>query len=59
MVGQTCRYMGWVRENLAKEGQRVLGIICVGTFDEKLRLAASLVPELEVFRYDLTFRKMS
>ena len=59
VVGQTCRYMKWVIENLAREGQQVLGIICVGTSDEKLRLAASLVPRLEVFQYDLTFYKVS
>ena len=59
VVGQTSRYMGWVRENLAKPGQQVRGIICVGFCDEKLRLAASSNPNLEIFIYRLTCTKVS
>ena len=58
VVGQISRYMAWVRENLATAGQAVQGIICLGTSNEKLRLAASNIRGLEVFRYDLTFTKV-
>ena len=59
VVGQTCRYMAWVRENLTHDGQKVKGIICVGEASKTLLLAASNVPDLEVFEYDLSFRKVS
>ena len=39
-IGQVLRYVGWVQENLAKDGQRVQGWIIAGDYDEHLRLAA-------------------
>lgn len=41
VVGQVLRYVGWVRENIAEDGQRVRGCIVAGDYDEGLRLAAS------------------
>ena len=40
-IGQVLRYVGWARENIAKEGQKVHGWIVAGDYDEQLRLAAS------------------
>jgi len=40
-IGQVLRYVGWVRENIAAEGQNVHGWIIAGDYDEHLRLAAS------------------
>lgn len=40
-MGQVLRYVGWAKENLAKEGQKVRGCIVAGDYDEQLRLAAS------------------
>jgi hypothetical protein len=40
-IGQVLRYVGWVRENIAAEGQSVQGWIIAGDYDEHLRLAAS------------------
>ena len=40
-IGQVLRYVGWVRENVAEEGQKVQGWIVAGDYDEQLRLAAS------------------
>jgi len=40
-IGQVLRYVGWVRENMAVEGQHVHGCIVAGDYDEHLRLAAS------------------
>jgi tetratricopeptide (TPR) repeat protein len=54
VVGQLCRYLGWVRENLAEGNQMVRGIICVRRSSEKLRLAVSAVSGVEIFEYTST-----
>ena len=38
-VGQVLRYMGWVKENLAKEGEVVQGLIIARQTDAKMRYA--------------------
>ena len=55
VVGQTQRYIGWVRENLAK-GKRVRGIIIARDFDDKLRFALPTDPKIEVKTYEVDFR---
>ena len=50
-VGQLTRYMGWVRKNLNDEG--VKGIIIAGQIDEQLRLAITMVPNIEIFLYTI------
>lgn len=40
-IGQVLRYVGWVRENIAQDGQKVHGWIITGDYDEHLRLAAA------------------
>ncbi len=40
-IGQVLRYVGWIKENIAEEGQKVHGWIVAGDYDEQLRLAAS------------------
>ncbi len=57
VVGQLCRYLGWVQENIAEDGQKVSGIICVRRSSEKLRLAVSAVSGVEIFEYRLSFTK--
>ena len=42
VVGQTLRYIGWVKRNLAKQGQRVHGLII--TYEDDKRLSYSLEP---------------
>jgi len=39
-IGQVLRYIGYVKENIAKENQKVLGGIVATDYDEHLRLAA-------------------
>jgi len=41
VVGQVLTYVGYVRQNIAKKGQKVHGWIVTGSYDEALRLAAS------------------
>lgn len=53
VVGQTSAYVGWVKEALAKSGQRVRGVIVVRESSERLRLAAASA-DLLVKTYGLT-----
>ena len=39
-IGQVLRYVEFVRENIADEGQQVHGWVVTGSYDEGLRLAA-------------------
>jgi len=52
--GQISAYMGWVKRNLAKE-TTLRGIIVANSFDEKLKNAASLLPNLKLRKYELKF----
>ncbi len=45
VVGQVLRYVGWVRKNLAKNGEKVYGVVIVGKKDNKLELALSEVSD--------------
>jgi len=36
VIGQILRYIGWVQEHLATDGQSVKGIIIAGDVDDKL-----------------------
>lgn len=45
-LAQICRYMGWVKENLAKENQTVLGIIVSESKDIRLEYAIKVVPNI-------------
>ena len=54
-MGQISRYMGWVKLNLA-EDKMVKGVIAAKTVDEKLKYAASIIPDLSLFEYELNFK---
>ena len=53
-VGQLLRYMGWVRENLAK-GKDVKGIIITHEYDEKLDYAAKAFDNIHARYYAIKF----
>ena len=53
-VGQLTRYMGWIRKN--KKDENVKGIIVAGQFDNKLEYARTMVPNTEVFLYEVDFK---
>lgn len=57
-VGQTLRYMGWVTKHLAA-GKKVNGVIVAGNIDEKLKYAASMVPNVSLLEYKLRFELSS
>ena len=50
--GQISAYMGWLKQNYDK---KVRGIIVANEFDDKIKYAASLIPDIMLKRYELKF----
>lgn len=55
-IGQILRYMAWVNENVAEEGQNVRGIIIARSIDEALKYAVKGLPHIAVKTYRVDFR---
>jgi len=53
-VGQLARYMGWIKNTIGKE-TGVNGVIVASRVDEKLRYAASIIPNVNLFEYEIEF----
>ena len=56
VVGQTLRYMSFVQEELAEEGQLVRGLIIAHEDDPKIRRALSMTPAISFYRYQVSFK---
>jgi restriction system protein len=56
VVGQTLRYMGFVQDELAEEGQTVLGAIIAHEDDQRIRRALKMTPSITFFRYQISFK---
>ena len=56
VVGQALRYMGYVQEELAEEGQTVKGVIIALEDEQKIRRALSVVPTIDFYRYQISFK---
>jgi restriction system protein len=56
VVGQVLRYMGYVQEELAENGQVVRG--CIIALEDDLRIKRALVvtPSIEFYRYNISFK---
>jgi RecB family endonuclease NucS len=54
VCGQIQAYMGWVSENLER-GASIKGIIVANEFTERIKLAAKVVPNLSLKRYQIEF----
>ncbi len=54
VIGQLLRYMAWIQKNQAESGQKVRGIIVAREISEDLMLACSLMPNIELFEYELS-----
>ena len=52
-VGQIQRYMGWVKQNLCKNSQSVLGVIVTHEFDAKLKYSAFANDKLKIRYYKI------
>jgi hypothetical protein len=53
-VGQVARYMGWVKQTIGKD-KEVYGVIVAKAISDKLRFARSVVPNVLLFEYQVTF----
>jgi restriction system protein len=58
VVGQTLRYMGYVKEELAEDGQSVKGIIIALDDDQRIRRALAATPNITFYRYQIDFKLM-
>jgi restriction system protein len=56
VVGQTLRYMGFVKNDLAVNGETVRGAVIALEDDLRLRNALSMVPSIDFFRYQIDFK---
>ena len=56
VVGQTLRYMGFVKNELAINGETVRGVVIALEDDLRLRNALSMVPSIDFFRYQVDFK---
>ncbi|MGI9068519.1 MAG: hypothetical protein ACR2HX_19200 [Pyrinomonadaceae bacterium] len=53
-LGQILRYMGWVGRHLSGE-HKVFGVVLAADISEKLRYAATQVPQVRLMEYELRF----
>ena len=56
VVGQVLRYMGYVQEELAENGQSVRGVIIALEDDQRLRRALVMTPGISFYRYEVSFK---
>lgn len=56
VVGQVLRYMGFVADELAEEGQTVRGAIIALEDDQKIRRALVVTPNIAFYRYQISFK---
>jgi restriction system protein len=56
VVGQTLRYMGWVKKNLCADGQAVRGLIICRDPDPKLTYALNMTRNIDVRYYSVSFK---
>ena len=53
-IGQLARYMGWLKQTLARETE-VHGVIVAKEIGPKLRYAASVIPNVNLLEYQIEF----
>nr|WP_019366187.1 endonuclease NucS domain-containing protein [Pseudomonas luteola] len=53
VIGQTLRYVNWVKRELAEPGQKVRGLIVCRKMSDDIRLAAAGIQGIELYEYEL------
>jgi restriction system protein len=56
VVGQVLRYMGYVAQELAEDGQTVRGAIIAQEEDQRIRRALAVTPNVAFYRYQVSFK---
>lgn len=56
VVGQVQRYMGYVKDALAEDDQKVRGVIIAFEDDTKIRRALSVAQNIDFYTYKINFR---
>jgi restriction system protein len=56
VVGQVLRYMGYAAQELAEPNQTVRGAIIALEDDKRIRRALAVAPNIDFFRYQVSFR---
>lgn len=56
IIGQTLRYIAWIKENEANEDEKVKGLIITKEQDEKLRYSLKASPDIEAMTYSVDFQ---
>ena len=56
VVGQIQRYMGYVKDELAEEGQKVRGVIIAFEDDVRIHRALSVANDIEFYTYKVSFK---
>jgi restriction system protein len=59
VVGQIQRYMGYVLDDVATEGQEVRGVIIALEDDIRIRRALRVAPNIDFYRYEVDFRLLA
>lgn len=59
VAGQITRYMGYVMSELALPNQRVRGLIVAREDDSKLRYSLKAIPNVDFYRYEVSFKLTS
>jgi len=54
-IGQLLRYIGWVKQHLAEDGDQVYGMIICHEIDDALQYALSTVQNVELRLYEVEF----
>jgi RecB family endonuclease NucS len=55
VVGQLLRYIGWIKSNIADQNQMIRGIIIARNISDDLRIACSVVQNVMLFEYNISF----
>lgn len=55
-IGQVLRYMGWVDQNLAENGEEVFGLIISHSADKAMQYALKHTRNIDIMLYDVQFK---
>jgi hypothetical protein len=57
-IGQLTRYMGWLKQTIGKD-RKIQGVIVAKSISENLKYAVSVIPDVSLFEYEVSFQLKS